>query len=141
MDGYAKELGYQPYARWLGCGFAGYQEDLMGIAVAYSNVKALKHLGLDLDDIDIWECNKAFAAQNLAAIKEMENLTGKKINMDKWNIYGGAIAIGHPNGASGARIAWWCMKELEKSGGKYGVFSSCCGGGQGATAVIENLRR
>jgi len=71
----------------------------------------------------------------------MENITGSKINIDKWNPNGGAIAFGHPNGASGGRIAIFALKELLRSGGRYGLISSCCGGGQGATAIIENLRR
>ena len=71
----------------------------------------------------------------------MEAQSGEKIDMERWNPNGGAIAIGHPNGASGARISMFCMKQLEKTGGRYGIISSCCGGGLGTTAVIENLRR
>ena len=69
------------------------------------------------------------------------NTTGEKIDQSKWNPNGGAIAIGHPNAASGARITMFAMKQLEKIGGRYASISSCCGGGQGSTAVIENLRR
>ena len=71
----------------------------------------------------------------------MEDQSGCKIDRAKWNPNGGAIAFGHPNGASGARIAMFAMKQLEKTGGKYGIFSSCCGGGHGTTTIIENLRR
>ena len=113
----------------------------MGIGPAYSNLLAIERAGLTIDDIDVFECNEAFAAQNLAVIKEMEIKSGKKIDMEKWNPTGGAIAFGHPNAASGARIAMLCMKELERRGGKYGLFSSCCGGGQGVTVLIENLRK
>ena len=137
----AQELGYTPYAKWIGCGHAGFQEDLMGIAASRSNLKAMKHLGMHIKDFDVWECNEAFAAQNIAVIKDMEALTGEKIDQAKWNPNGGAIAIGHPNGASGARITIFAMKQLEKTGGKYASISSCCGGGHGATAIIENLRR
>ena len=91
--------------------------------------------------MDVMECNEAFAAQNLGVIKEMEICSGEKIDMEKWNPNGGAIAFGHPNGASGTRIGIFCMKELERRGGRYGLFSSCCGGGQGTTAILENLRR
>ena len=136
----AKELGYVPYARWLGGADAGCRPDLMGIGASYSTLKALNMLGLKLADIDVFECNEAFAAQNLCVIKDMENSTGEKIDRAKWNPNGGAIAIGHPNGASGGRIAIFAMRQLALNGGRYGVFTSCCGGGQGVTAVIENLR-
>ena len=72
---------------------------------------------------------------------ELEKQTGEKINMDNWNPNGGAIAFGHPNGASGARICMFTMRELIRRGGKYGCFSSCCGGGLGVATVIENLQR
>ena len=138
----AKEYGYEPLARYVGGAACGVQEDYMGIGPAYSNLKACKQAGLDIvDDIDIIECNEAFAAQNLGVIREIQNQTGKTIDQAKWNPNGGAISIGHPNGASGARIALFLMKELERTGGKYGIISSCCGGGHGTTSIIENLRR
>ncbi len=137
----AKELGYEPYAKWLTSAHAGIREDWMGVAASYSNMKALKQLNMKISDIDVWECNEAFAAQNLAVIKDMQDTLGETIDQAKWNPNGGAIAIGHPNGASGARISIFAMKQLEKFGGKYGCISSCCGGGQGTTAIIENLRR
>ena len=137
----AKEYGYEPYAKWICGADYGVEPRLMGIGPAFSNMLLLKRAGLKIKDIDVMECNEAFAAQNLSVIREMENQSGEKIDQDKWNINGGAIAFGHPNGASGARIALFCMKELERRGGKYGFFSSCCGGGQGVTTVIENLRR
>ena len=137
----AKELGYTPYARWIGCAHAGIRADHMGVAASYSNLKAAKQLGLKLRDFDVFESNEAFAAQQLAVIKDMQNATGEIIDQSKWNPNGGAIAIGHPNAASGARITMFAMKQLEKTGGRYGSISSCCGGGQGSTAIIENLRR
>ena len=136
----AQQLGYTPYARWVAAAESGVDPKLMGIGPAYSNLLALKRAGLQINDIDIWECNEAFAAQNLSVIKEMETLSGQKINREKWNPNGGAIAFGHPNGASGARICMFTLKELEKSGGRYGLFSSCCGGGQGVSTLVENLR-
>jgi acetyl-CoA C-acetyltransferase len=72
-------------------------------------------------------------------IKELENQTGSSIDRDNWNPMGGAIAFGHPNGASGARICIFAMRYLARTGGKYGVFSSCCGGGIGVATIIENL--
>ena len=140
-DEKAKELGYEPYAKWIGCAHAGIQADYMGVAASYSNLKAAKQLGLKLKDFDVFESNEAFAAQQLSVIKDMQDTTGEIIDQSKWNPNGGAIAIGHPNGASGARITYFAMKQLEKTGGKYGSISSCCGGGQGSTAIIENLRR
>lgn len=137
----AKELGYVPYARWIMGADIGVQASLMGIGPAYSNMKALKLAGLQVKDMDVMECNEAFAAQNLSVIKEMEKQSGQSIDQAKWNPNGGAISIGHPNGASGARIAWFAMKQLEMTGGRYGLFSSCCGGGHGTTTIIENLRR
>lgn len=137
----AKELGYEPLARWVTGADIGCHPYEMGIGPAYSNLKAMKQAGLSIEDMDVFECNEAFAAQNLSVIKEMEALTGKKIDRNKWNPNGGAIAIGHPNGASGGRVAMFAMRQLEQTGGRYGLFSSCCGGGHGTTAVIENLRR
>ena len=113
----------------------------MGIGPAFSNLKAMKQLGLSFDDVDVFECNEAFAAQNLSVIREMESQTGAVIDQAKWNPNGGAISIGHPNGASGARITMFAMRQLKQTGGRYGVISSCCGGGLGTTTIIENLMR
>ena len=137
----AKELGYEPYARWVAGADYGVEPRLMGIGPAYSNLMAIKQAGLTVNDMDVMECNEAFAAQNLSVIKEMEHQSGIKIDQAKWNPNGGAIAFGHPNGASGGRVGIFCMKELARTGGRYGLFSSCCGGGQGVTTLIENLRR
>lgn len=137
----ARELGFTPYAKWVTGADIGVEPNCMGIGPAFSNLKAMRFAGLGIEDVDVWECNEAFAAQNLAVIKEMESQSGVSIDQAKWNPNGGAIAIGHPNGASGARIAMFAMKQLEKTGGKYAVFSSCCGGGHGTTTIIENLRR
>lgn len=137
----AKELGYEPYAKWICGADYGVEPRYMGIGPAFSNLIAVKRAGLSLNDIDVFECNEAFAAQNLSVIKEMESQSGLNINMEKWNPNGGAIAFGHPNGASGARVCMFAMRELERNGGKYGLFSSCCGGGHGVSTLIENLRR
>ena len=137
----AEKLGYQPYAAWIAGADYGVDPKYMGIGPAYSNMLALKRAGITFDDLSVVECNEAFAAQNLGVIKEMENMIGHKINQDIWNPNGGAISFGHPNGASGARIAMFCMRELERNGGKYGLFGACCGGGHGVTTVLENLRR
>ena len=136
----AAELGYQPMAQWV-CGAEyGVDPRIMGIAPAYAIPVALKRAGLNLSDLDIIECNEAFAVQNLAVIKELENQTGQKIDTERWNPLGGAIAFGHPNGASGARIGMFAIREMIRRGGKYAAFSSCCGGGLGVVTIVKNLR-
>jgi len=112
---------------------------MMGIAPAYSNVNLLKKFGLTLSDVDVFECNEAFAAQNLCVIREMENQMGGTIDTARWNPHGGAIAFGHPNGASGTRITAFAMKHLQDVQGRYGLISSCCGGGQGVSTLIERM--
>ncbi|MCK9273604.1 MAG: thiolase family protein [Syntrophales bacterium] len=137
----AKELGYEPMAKWIAGADYGVDPRIMGIAPGYAMPQALQRAGLKLSDMEVMECNEAFAVQNLAVIKEIEKQTGEKVDMDKWNPNGGAIAFGHPNGASGARICMFTMRELIRRGGKYGIFGSCCGGGLGVATVIENLKR
>ncbi|HDQ04499.1 MAG TPA: thiolase family protein [Deltaproteobacteria bacterium] len=137
----AKELGYQPMAKWLAGADYGCDPKIMGIAPGYAMPMAIKRAGLKLADMDVMECNEAFAVQNLAVAKEIEKQTGEKVDMNKWNPNGGAIAFGHPNGASGARIGMFAMRELIRRGGKYGIFGSCCGGGLGVATVIENLQK
>lgn len=136
----AEELGYTPMAKWLSGADYGCDPRIMGIGPAYALPIALKRAGLKLSDMDHMECNEAFAVQNLAVIKELENQTGEKVDMEKWNPLGGAIAFGHPNGASGARVGMFTMRHLIRTSGKYGFFSSCCGGGLGVATVIENLQ-
>ncbi len=137
----AAELGYTPYARFVMAGNSALDPKLMGLGPVQSSLNALKKAGLTVNDIDVWECNEAFAVQNLGVIRGIEQATGCAIDQSKWNPNGGAISFGHPNGASGGRIAQFAMRELERSGGRYGLFTSCCGGGQGVTTIIENLRK
>ncbi len=136
----AEELGYEPMARWICGGDHGVDPRIMGIAPAYAMAKALKHADLKMSQMDVLECNEAFAVQNLAVIEELEKQTGEKVDLSKWNPLGGAIAFGHPNGASGARIAMFAMRELIRRGGRYAIFGSCCGGGLGVCTIIENMR-
>ncbi len=136
----AKELGYTPMAKWLAGADYGCDPKIMGIGPAYAMPQAIKRAGLKLSDMDVMECNEAFAVQNLAVAKEIENITGEKVDMEKWNPYGGAIAFGHPNGASGARICMFAMRHMIRNGGRYAVYGSCCGGGLGVATVIENLQ-
>ncbi len=137
----AKELGYTPYARFVMAGNSALDPKIMGLGPVKSSLEAIKKAGLTVDDIDVWECNEAFAVQNLGVIKEIERESGMKIDMERWNPNGGAISFGHANGASGGRIAMFTMRELERRGGRYGLFTSCCGGGQGVSTIIENLRK
>jgi len=139
----AEQLGYKPMAKWLAGGDYGVDPKIMGIGPAYAVPLALKRSGKRLSEMDVVECNEAFAVQNLAVSAELEKQTGDKVDCfgDKWNPNGGAIAFGHPNGASGARLCIFTMKELIRRGGKYGCFSSCCGGGLGVATVIENLQK
>lgn len=136
----AENLGYEPMAKWIAGADYGCDPKIMGIAPAYAAPRAIKRAGLKLSDMDHMECNEAFAAQNLSVVKEIENQTDEKVDMEKWNPMGGAIAFGHPNGASGARVAMFTMRHLIRKGGRYGFFSSCCGGGLGVATVVENLQ-
>ena len=135
----AKALGYTPIARWVAGSDAGVDPKLMGIGPAYSNMKILNKLGMKPSDIAVYECNEAFAAQNLGVIRQMETMSGESINMDTWNPNGGAIAFGHPNGASGGRIAMSAIRHMQNTNGQFGLVSSCCGGGIGVSTLYELL--
>ena len=135
----ARALGYTPIARWVCGSDVGVDPKLMGIGPAYSNMRVLEKMGMKPSDIDVYECNEAFAAQNLGVIRQMEKMSGQSINMDTWNPNGGAIAFGHPNGASGARIAISAIRHLEDTQGQFGLISSCCGGGIGVSALFERI--
>jgi acetyl-CoA C-acetyltransferase len=112
----------------------GVSPEIMGIGPVPATLKALKLAGLSLEDIDLIELNEAFAAQALAVVKEL-NIDRKKLNVN-----GGAIALGHPIGGTGAILMVKIMKELERTGGRYGLITACIGGGQGIATIVENLR-
>lgn len=135
----AKALGYTPIVRWVAGADVGVDPKLMGIGPAYSNMKMLHRLGMRPADVGVYECNEAFAAQNLSVIREMERLGGQSIDMDTWNPNGGAIAFGHPNGASGTRIALSAIRHMENTQKQFGLISSCCGGGIGVSAMFERV--
>ena len=135
----AKALGYTPIARWVCGADAGVDPKLMGIGPAYSNMKTLDRLGMKPSDVGVYECNEAFAAQNLGVIRQMEIMSGETIDMTGWNPNGGAIAFGHPNGASGGRIALSAIRHMENTGAQFGMISSCCGGGIGVSALFERV--
>jgi len=106
----------------------------MGIGPIAAIPKALKLAGLDLDDIDLFELNEAFAAQALAVIRTLE------MDPDKINVNGGAIALGHPLGATGAILTCKLMNEMKRRQSKYGMVTMCIGGGMGAAGIFENLQ-
>jgi acetyl-CoA C-acetyltransferase len=129
----AKELGLKPLVRIKSVGVSGVDPRIMGIGPVEASNKALKKAGLKLSDIGLIELNEAFAAQSLACIKEM--------NLDRniVNVNGGAIALGHPLGASGVKITVTLIHEMIRQNVKYGLSTLCCGGGQGTALILENL--
>lgn len=121
----------------LGYGEASLAPEIMGLGPVDASKEALKRAGLTMDDIDIVELNEAFAAQSIAVMKEFEK-QGHKIDPAKVNLDGGAIAMGHPLGASGARIVGHLSEVLQRENKRYGLATMCIGGGQGVAMVIEN---
>ncbi|BCJ86839.1 thiolase family protein [Effusibacillus dendaii] len=131
----AADRGLKPRARMIAQAVSGVSPEIMGIGPVPSTRKALKMAGLTLDDIDLIELNEAFAAQSLAVIKELG------IGLEKVNVNGGAIALGHPLGATGAILMAKLLYEMERRGSRYGMVTLCIGGGQGISTIVENLRR
>lgn len=129
----AKEVGAKPLARFVSFATSGVAPEIMGIGPVEAVPKALKLAGLKLEDIDLFELNEAFAAQALAVVREL------KIPTEKLNVNGGAIALGHPLGCSGAKLSVQIIHELKRRGGRYGMVTMCIGGGQGAAGIIEIL--
>jgi acetyl-CoA acyltransferase 2 len=127
----AKERGLRPLGRLLAWSSAGVDPSIMGIGPVPASRKALSRAGLTLDQMDLVEVNEAFAAQYLAVEQELG------LDRERTNVEGGAIAIGHPLGASGARITLHLLHALRRRGGRYGLGSACIGGGQGAAVVVE----
>lgn len=128
-----KQLNLKPIARMVSYATAGVDPRIMGIGPVAAVPKALKNAGLKLNDIDLIELNEAFAAQSLAVVKELG------IDRTKLNVNGGAIAVGHPLGSSGARLSVQLFNELRRQNKKYGMVTACVGGGQGVAGVYELL--
>ncbi len=128
-----KQLNLQPIARLAGCTVAGVEPIHMGIGPVAAIPKALKQAGLKLGDIDLIELNEAFAAQSLAVIQEAN------LNPDIVNVNGGAIALGHPLGCTGAKLSTQLFNEMRRRGNKYGMVTACVGGGQGIAGIYELL--
>jgi len=129
------ELGLTPIARLVSYATVGCKSDEMGVGPRYAIPKVLEQAGLTIDDIDIYEINEAFASQALYCIRELD----LEKYMDKINIHGGAIALGHPLGCTGAKLTATCLANLKEVKGKYGIVSMCIGGGMGAAAIFERL--
>ena len=130
----AKALGIKPLARYVAFATAGYKPEEMGIGPVYAIPKALKIAGLKLDQIDAIELNEAFAAQSLSVIKAGE-LDPAKVNPN-----GGAIALGHPLGCTGAKLTASVIRELKRRKARYGLVTMCVGGGMGAAGIFENIQ-
>src|SRR5437868_14807195 len=130
----ARALGIKPLARFVGFATAGYKPEEMGLGPVFAIPKALKLAGLKLDQIDVMELNEAFAAQSLSVIK------AGKLNPAKVNPNGGAIALGHPLGCTGANLTASVIRELKRRNGKYGLVTMCVGGGMGAAGIFENIQ-
>jgi acetyl-CoA acetyltransferase family protein len=130
---WAKKNGVKPIARIVARAMAGVHPNVMGIGPVPATQKALGKAGLTAKDLDRVELNEAFAAQSLACVRALG------LDPAKVNVNGGAIAIGHPLGASGARLMLTLVRELERSGGRYGLASLCIGVGQGEAVIVERL--
>jgi acetyl-CoA acyltransferase len=128
-----KSLGLQPIARLVNCASAGVHPRIMGIGPVAAIPKVLKQAGMNIDQIDLFELNEAFASQSLAVIREL-GLDSKKVNIN-----GGAIALGHPLGCTGSKLTVQIINDLERLSLKYGIVTACVGGGQGIAGIIEKL--
>jgi acetyl-CoA acetyltransferase family protein len=131
----ARELGLEPIGRIVGMGVGGVKQQVMGVGPVPSTKKALRHAGIEPGQIDRVEFNEAFAAQVIPSCKELG------ISLEKVNVNGGSIAIGHPLGATGARLVGTVARELRRSGGKYALATQCIGAGMGISTIIESLDR
>jgi acetyl-CoA acetyltransferase family protein len=129
----AHELGIKPLAKVITMAVAGVRPDIMGIGPVPATKKALQRVGMQLSDIDIIELNEAFAVQNLAVVRELG------IDQEKLNPHGGAIALGHPLGCSGARLIATLLNDLQTENKTMGLATLCVGGGQGVATIIERL--
>jgi acetyl-CoA acyltransferase len=129
----ADQLGLNPLARFVGFAVAGVAPEIMGIGPVEAIPKVLKQTGLSLDDIDLIELNEAFAAQAMAVVQQAG------LDLNKVNVNGGAIALGHPLGATGAKLTTQIIYDMKRRDAKYGMVTMCIGGGMGAAAIFENL--
>jgi len=131
----AEQLGLQPFARLVSWAVAGVAPETMGIGPVPAAARALERAKLSFDDLDLIELNEAFAAQALAVLREWELPDG----LERVNVHGSGISLGHPIGATGGRIMTTLLRELRRRGARYGLETMCIGGGQGMAAVFENV--
>jgi len=129
----AEEFGLEPMARFVSFAVGGVPPEIMGIGPIVAVPKALKKAQLSLDDIDLIELNEAFAAQSVAVIRQLE------MDIDKVNVNGGAIALGHPLGCTGAKLTTQILHEMQRRDVEYGMVTMCIGGGMGAAGIFQNL--
>ena len=129
----AERAGLQPLGRFVAYATAGVDPERFGVGPVPAIKKVLERTGLSLDDIDLVELNEAFAAQVLACLRELP------IDRDKLNVNGGAIALGHPLGCTGAKLTTSLLYELRRREGRYGLVTMCVGGGMGAAGIFERL--
>lgn len=130
----AKELGVKPLVKFIAGASAGVDPSIMGVGPIYATQKVFKKTGMSVDDIDLFEYNEAFAAQSCAVVQTLE------VPEEKVNVNGGAIALGHPVGCSGARILVTLIYEMKKRGVDKGLASLCVGGGMGVATIVENIK-
>jgi acetyl-CoA acyltransferase len=130
---FAREHGLQPLARFVAYATAGVEPERFGIGPVPAIRKALKRAGLTLDHMDLIELNEAFAAQVLACLRELP------IDPERLNVNGGAIALGHPLGCTGAKLTTTILHEMRRRNARYGLVSMCVGGGMGAAGILERL--
>ena len=128
-----KQLGLQPIGRLVACASAGVHPRIMGIGPVAAIPKVLKQTNMSLGQIDLVELNEAFASQAIAVIREA------RLDPDRVNINGGAIALGHPLGCTGAKLSIQNLHDLKRTGKKYGMITACVGGGQGIAGILERL--
>lgn len=128
-----EKLGLEPMARYVGFQVAGVAPEIMGIGPIEAVPKVLNKTGLKLSDIDLIELNEAFASQSLAVIRKLG------LDQEITNVNGGAIAMGHPLGCTGAKLTTQILYEMKERNSKYGLVTMCIGGGMGAAAIFENL--
>ncbi|MDF9867533.1 acetyl-CoA C-acetyltransferase [Bacilli bacterium PM5-3] len=142
-DEMVEKYNFKPMAKIIACAQAGIDPKVMGLGPAYAIKKLLAKTDLTIDDIDIFELNEAFAAQSLGVAKEMSKMfnVDEKSILDKTNYCGGAIALGHPVGASGARIITTLVHQMKRLNKKYGIASLCIGGGMGIAILVENTEK
>jgi len=129
----ARQLGLKPMARFVSFAVAGVPPEIMGIGPAVAIPKALALGGLQLDKIDLIELNEAFAVQALAVVRQVG------LDLERVNVNGGAIALGHPLGCTGAKLTATILREMKRRDARYGMVTMCVGGGQGAAGIFENL--